>query len=317
MQHEVIIIGGGPAGAACASELLRKGIECLVLDKQAFPRPKLCAGWVSPPLWQALAITPEAYPHTLVDMDRLLIHLGPLTLPLRGKQYALRRSEFDAWLLERSGAPVQRHEVRRIEVRNQGFTLDERFTCRYLVGAAGTRCPVYRHLFAPHFPRDPKELIVTLEAEIEHPVRESQCHLRFTPKKLPGYAWYVPKGETVLNIGIGALQVEMSRRGVRIRRAWDEWQKELMRRGWLEKPMHNTGSAIYYRRQGDPVLQRDRAYIVGDAAGLATRDMAEGILPAVCSGLMAARAIVDGHPPDSKLLPQWSRIFPSWLQAFV
>ena len=50
-------------------------------------------------------------------------------------------------------------------------------------------------------------------------------------------------------------------------------------------------------RQGGR-LRRDNAFIIGDAAGLATRDLAEGIGPAVRSGLRAAQAILEGTEFD-------------------
>ena len=40
------------------------------------------------------------------------------------------------------------------------------------------------------------------------------------------------------------------------------------------------------------MVQAGNAYLVGDAAGLATRDLAEGIGPAIESGIMAAEEIL-------------------------
>jgi len=60
---EVLIVGGGPAGAACADELHRGGVECLVLEAQSFPRDKPCAGWITPRVWQELAVSPAEYPY--------------------------------------------------------------------------------------------------------------------------------------------------------------------------------------------------------------------------------------------------------------
>jgi flavin-dependent dehydrogenase len=45
---EVIVVGGGPAGASAARRLKQGGADVLVLDKEEFPRPKLCAGWITP-----------------------------------------------------------------------------------------------------------------------------------------------------------------------------------------------------------------------------------------------------------------------------
>jgi len=58
-HHRVIIIGGGPAGAACAWKLVQAGVDCLILDKKTFPRPKICAGWVTPEVLQDLQVKPH------------------------------------------------------------------------------------------------------------------------------------------------------------------------------------------------------------------------------------------------------------------
>ena len=42
IERDTIVVGGGPGGAATAWELHRRGHECLVLDREAFPRENLC-----------------------------------------------------------------------------------------------------------------------------------------------------------------------------------------------------------------------------------------------------------------------------------
>ena len=58
----------------------------------------------------------------------------------------------------------------------------------------------------------------------------------------------------------------------------------------------NAKGHVYYIRHQTPRLQIDNAYLTGDAAGLATVDMGEGIGAAVQSGLRAADAIIDQTP---------------------
>jgi menaquinone-9 beta-reductase len=48
LDAEVIIVGGGPAGAATAWGLARAGVDVLVLDRARFPRDKPCAEYLSP-----------------------------------------------------------------------------------------------------------------------------------------------------------------------------------------------------------------------------------------------------------------------------
>ena len=45
---DVVIVGGGPAGSACAWRLRQAGLEVVVIDKAIFPRDKVCAGWITP-----------------------------------------------------------------------------------------------------------------------------------------------------------------------------------------------------------------------------------------------------------------------------
>jgi len=45
---EVVVVGGGPAGAYTAWALARAGVDVLVLDRARFPRDKACAEYLSP-----------------------------------------------------------------------------------------------------------------------------------------------------------------------------------------------------------------------------------------------------------------------------
>ena len=62
---DAIIVGGGPAGSTCASVLIRNGIKTLLLDRAVFPRVKLCAGWVTPQIWDVLEMQAKDYPLVL------------------------------------------------------------------------------------------------------------------------------------------------------------------------------------------------------------------------------------------------------------
>jgi flavin-dependent dehydrogenase len=292
---EVIVVGGGPAGSSAAFELRRRRIECLVLDPASFPRLKLCAGWVTPEVLSDLGIEPGEYPHRLLTFRALHVHLGPLSRRIPTVQHSIRRFEFDAWLLRRSGAPVVEHEVKSIRREGEEFVIDERFRCRHLVGAGGTRCPVARSFFRDLNPRPVERQAVTLEEEFSYEWSDEDCHLWFFEKGLPGYAWYVPKARGFLNVGIGGLKGGLQRRGAPIRAHWDRLVRRL---GGGLVPGHDfdPGGYSYFVRGEAVVGQLGRAYVTGDAAGLATRDLCEGIGPAVRSGLLAARAIADDLP---------------------
>ena len=295
---EVIIVGGGPAGSSCAWSLKRRGVDCLVLDKEAFPRTKLCAGWITPEVVEDLDMDIASYPHRFLSFKRLHFHFPWLGLSPPTVQHSIRRYEFDAWLLERSAAPVHIHSVQSIRQQGEEYVIDDQYRCNYLIGAGGTRCPVYRTLFRELSPRASKKQVVALEEEFRYDYRNSQCHLWFFDKELPGYSWYVPKADGYINIGVGAMAEKLKLRGGDIKSHWQHLTRKLERKHLIKGYDHKPKGYSYYVRGKAEVFRAGNAFIAGDAAGLATKDMAEGIGPAVKSGLMAADAIVDGTPYD-------------------
>src|ERR1700734_2976503 len=118
---EVIVVGGGPAGASAARRLKQGGADVLVLDKEVFPRLKLCAGWITPEVVSDVGLNPAGYPPRFLSFRRLHWHLKGLHLPIPCVQHSIRRVEFDAWLLSGPRAPDRTHSVR--EIRRQGSDL--------------------------------------------------------------------------------------------------------------------------------------------------------------------------------------------------
>ncbi|NJN46209.1 MAG: NAD(P)/FAD-dependent oxidoreductase [Candidatus Competibacteraceae bacterium] len=294
--HEVIIIGGGPAGSSCAWQLRRHGVDCLVLDRQTFPRPKLCAGWITPEVVRDLALDVAAYPQGLVTFNRLHVKLWRLGFKLNTVQHSIRRYEFDAWLLARSGAPVQTHYARHVRYDNGGYLVDDRYRCRYLVGAGGTQCPVYRALFRDHNPRAKTLQAVTLEEEFPYDWQDPDCRLWFFDRGLPGYSWYVPKANGYINVGVGGMAHKLKQRRDDIKNHWRHFTRLLARQGLVTNHTYTPGGYSYYLRENVDVGQVGNAFVVGDAAGLATRDLCEGIGPAVKSGLLVADVIAGKTP---------------------
>ena len=46
-SYDVVIVGAGPAGATAGMVLAKKGMNVLVLERETFPRDKLCAGLIT------------------------------------------------------------------------------------------------------------------------------------------------------------------------------------------------------------------------------------------------------------------------------
>lgn len=291
---DAIVVGGGPAGSTCAWKLRQAGLDVLVLDRAAFPRSKLCAGWVTPEALQDLELDLGDYPHGFVTFDHLALHWKWLSVSPDTRQYSMRRYEFDDFLLRRSGAAVQRHKVRKIRLQAGEYIIDDGFRCRYLVGAGGTACPVYRNLFHDLSPRSSALQTATLEQEFAYDWQDPACHLWFFGDGLPGYAWYVPKAGGYINIGLGGMADQLKRQGGHLRQYWARFTQRLRRLGLVDFDDYHPSGYSYYLRGNVETVRHGNAYLAGDAAGLATVDMCEGIGPAIRSGLLASEAIITG-----------------------
>ncbi len=177
------------------------------------------------------------------------------------------------------------------------------------MGAGGTSCPVKKALFTP----DEGDLIVTQEVEYETAVRNPACVLWFPYAEPWGYAWYVPKANAI-NIGFGGRRSRLEKwdRGG----LWQEFLTLLQREGCIAEPPPEPKGYSYYVGKRRREAKQGSAYLVGDSAGLATEDLAEGIGPAVESGLLAVRDILgqETYSPRSVTrysLPWLARVFRS------
>ena len=312
IETQVIVVGAGPAGSACAWKLNQNGIQTVLLDKKAFPRQKLCAGWITPGVLKNLQLKKEEYPFDILTFERLFFHVGGRKLRVPTCQYSVRRYEFDHWLLKRAAVPLHRHAVQDIKKENGYYIIDNSYRSRYLVGAGGTYCPVYRTFFKDVNSRGQQRLITTIEEEFKYDYLDANCHLWFLENNLPGYAWYVPKANGYLNVGIGGKFLTLKNRGQTIRRHWDDFIATLAELSLVQGHTYRPRGHNYYLRQSLPAGQIDNAFIIGDAAGLATLDLGEGIGPAIESGILAANAILTGRRFSTSSIARYSLAHILW-----
>ena len=295
-SFDAIVVGGGPAGSTAAQALVAGGRRVAVLDAKAFPRVKLCAGWVSAPVWDVLELSPRQYPGGLWEWHRCHVRFRGESHTIRARGWFIRRYELDDFLLRRSGAEViEGHHVKKVERADGAWVVDGALRAPVLVGAGGTHCPVARALF----PRKPQPPVGVKERELPADAAElAACRAGgdgepelLLHDDLSGYSWNVPKTDW-LNVGSGTARArEVS---AAWRRARDLFAPHLPPsaasaleglEGWsyhLFEPAHLEA------------CERDGAYLAGDALGLAQPFTAEGILPAVLSGRLAAEAIAAG-----------------------
>ena len=285
------------------------------MDKAAFPRDKVCAGWITPEVVNALQIDVDEYRNSRTCQPITAFRIGIIgdrdSLDIayrRPVSFGIRRCEFDHYLLERAGARVLLGTpVTHIRRDGAYWVVNEAVRTPMLVGAGGHFCPVSR-LLNGHAAEAP--VVAAQEAEFvagpgdgwqtdgEHP------ELYFCDD-LRGYGWCFRKGDYV-NVGFGrfdahALPKATARfvEDLRIRRripAAGSWR-------W-------RGHAYLVAAARGRNVVDDGVMLAGDAAGLAFPRSGEGIWPAIESGLMAASTILDanGCYRADRLMPYTTRL---------
>src|SRR3954466_15988152 len=155
-MFDVAIVGGGPAGSSTAAFCAMAGLRTLVVEREKFPREKVCGDCINPACWPILGrleLTDcvRSLPHGKLErVDFIGIGGGRLSVELpEGDEgeIAIKRSQFDQALLERAialGAEVvQTATVTALsspDPRTEHWKIsagDKNFNARTLIGADG------------------------------------------------------------------------------------------------------------------------------------------------------------------------------------
>jgi flavin-dependent dehydrogenase len=217
--------------------------------------------------------------------------------------YGIVRSEFDEYLLRRSGAAViEGIEVDSIERTSDGIIVNGKWTAPLLIGAGGHYCPVARYLGTV---LRKEKTVSTLELEVElTPARMETYRVDAAHPEIVffddirGYGWCFRKGR-FMNIGVGRTQPRHLRKHLR------DFLKRLREKGKLP-PAGDFEEADFrgYAYKLHHVTPRpyfdDRVLLVGDAAGLSYNFSGEGIRPAVESALFATRVAREANGDFSR-----------------
>lgn len=317
-QVDVLIVGGGPAGSTLAWALRDSGLAVTILDKQTFPRDKVCAGWVTPAVMEELQINLDDY-----TRGRTLQPITGFRVSQLGKKevethyhdkpvsYGIRRCEFDDYLLQRSGAErVLGQAFKSMVWLGDNWLVNDNIQARLVVGAGGHFCPVARAVGAK--PGRHEQAVAAQEIEFEMtPEQASECQidaqvpeLFFTPD-LVGYGWIFRKGN-FLNIGLGREDKH------RLSEHVQNFCQFLKQQGKIpaDTPDKFHGHAYLLYPHAIREVIKDGVLLIGDAAGLAYPQSGEGIRPAVESALLAAQVVrtCDGDFRQPRLQPYYVKL---------
>ena len=313
MEFDVAIVGAGPAGCAAALELGKTPLRVVLIDRDTFPRDKVCGDAIPGPAVKALAEIDPRFADSLRPLTaaqrsrRTRLHLNgrrPVTLHWETRAYTCRRTDFDRHLLEL----VTTHTDTTIltgkgvaEVTgvpgNVTLTLSDgvRCTAAGVIGADGAHSVVARQLGGQRLDRAHHGGAVRQYYRGVTGLAPDRLEIHSLAAFMPGYFWIFPLSDGACNVGFGMHSTALGEHGLRLRHAIGAFvaaSEELRERfadAAPEGAVRGFGLPFGSRRvrvQGDGFL------LTGDAASLIDPLTGDGIGQAVGSGLLAARQAV-------------------------
>lgn len=319
IRTDVLVVGGGPAGAAAAARSASLGLDTVVVDKATFPRDKHCGDGLTTGalrLLEEMGLNPADVPSWQVVSDIQLYgptgRATPLELPPGPGYYAAvaKRADLDAAVLDLATAAgacvLQGTTCTAVVEHDDRISADLGSTgaieARYVIAADGAWSPVrkmlglnragYRgdwHAFRQYF------------TGVTGPAAHSLC-VSFEPEILPGYSWSFPLPDRGANVGFG-IRRDPSMRVQDMASLWPRLLERATLRSALGPDARPEGTHRAWPIPAsidEAVLTGRRTLFVGDAAAACDPMTGEGIAQALMTGRLAADALAHAGPAASQ-----------------
>jgi geranylgeranyl reductase family protein len=321
-MERICIIGAGPSGLGCALSLASRGIASTILEKESFPREKICGDGLSGRSVEALnRIDPaivkkiEQHPGAQPSFGVRFVSPGGKTVLLDYSDgemkspsgFVMRRKDFDALMAEHAGENrlidlQEDYNVDKIMRNGTSWLIQsgngrESMLCDLLVIATGNKSSrLLRMVDAGQesSPAKPGAAIRTYYEGVSGIGETFPIEIHFYRELLPWYLWIFPLPGGIVNTGLGVLYESLHKHDQSLKELFHQFihsKKTLRERfsGARQIESVKADQIDYY--QGRRKLAGDGYIILGDAAQLIDPFTGEGIGNALFSGIRAADTI--------------------------
>ena len=312
MEYDIIIIGGGPGGLSTALHLQQIAPQLftrsLLLEKEHYPRFKLCAGGLTIDaeiILERLKLDVNEVPHVFADDIHFDFESKGLriSIPKRHALCVIRRADFDNWLAEKAKSRglkiLEGVTVRNVIPDKDGVAVETdsgTHHARVVVGADGSNGVTRRSIFPKATVHTARvlEIITPLKGSlISAKASHSNNHAYFDffsiPENIAGYVWDFPtqvNGEPMRCWGIYDTNILANEKRPQLK---EPLAKEMSRLGFELDDYEIKGHPIrWYSPENQ--MSVPRVLLVGDAVG-ADPIFGEGISIALGFGAIAAREL--------------------------
>jgi geranylgeranyl reductase family protein len=299
---DVVIVGAGPAGSTAALHLSSKGHSVLLLDKEQFPRDKVCGDGL---IADTIAALKRAGLYEQVQALGYETSVGTVYSPSRvafdvpGQFITLKRMLLDDLILQRamaSGATFCYCKVNNVEaladdtlalsIEESEQALQSRIV--FIATGANVDLPMKLGLV-----ESSKPSAVALRCYVRSSVALDRLVISYDRSIAPGYAWIFPLGNDEFNIGCGITYRGQKNQGVNLRDAFRQFienfpiAREIMRQADSIAPLR--GAMLRCGLTGTVSKGPGSILVLGESIATTFPFTGEGIGKAMESGELAAQ----------------------------
>lgn len=324
---DAVIVGAGPAGATAATYLARQGHKILLLDKENFPRDKVCGdGLIADSLRsiKRMGLLAEVEQHGKSVSNLSYYSPSRIRVDTQSKMVTIKRLHLDYIIAKeavRSGAVFKQSNVTKIEKTEDFVSIDAAgflnpVISKICIIATGAHVTLGKKLGIIN---DIRPNAVAVRCYIKSPIKLDRLVFSYDKEIVPGYGWIFPLPNGEFNIGCGVLQNQVITQNLNLHSVFDRFVSTFpMAREIMEKATEKTklvGAPLRCGFVGTSMPWAGRVISIGEAISTTFPFSGEGIGKAMESAEMAAD-VVNEFLVSGKLdvLPRYDRLLKDILE---